>query len=117
MSKRLLIIVLAAAAAGTMLASSVAIASAPKKLGVVPIVMHDPGCHFFQVNGKLSTKLTLTHATAVRNLDEAALIVKSTKLNARIGVGKTLAIRTPGVYHLTMVGQHPDDNHLVLVLK
>ena len=117
MSKRLPIIILAVAVAGTMLASGVALASGSKKLSVVPIVMHDPGCHFFQVKGKLSSKLTVTHAMAIRNLDEAALVVKSAKLNTRIAVGKSLAITRPGVYRIVMVGQHPDDNHLVLVLK
>ncbi|MGE5274523.1 MAG: hypothetical protein ACM3QU_12310 [Verrucomicrobiota bacterium] len=117
MSKRLPIIILAAAVAGTMLASGVAIASAPKKPNVVPIVMHDPGCHFFQVNGKLSTRLTVTRPTVLRNLDEAALIVKSAKLNTRIAVGKSLAISKPGVYRITMVGQARDDNHLVFVRK
>jgi hypothetical protein len=99
------------------LASGVAIASAPKKLSVVPIVMHDPGCHFFQVNGKLSTKLTVHGPTAFRNLDEAALIVKGSKLDARIGVGKSIEISRPDVYRITMVDQAPDDNHLVLVVK
>jgi hypothetical protein len=117
MSKRFAIIILAAAVAATMLASGVAIASAPTKLSVVPIVMHDPGCHFFQVKGKLSTRLTVTRPTAFRNLDEAALIVKGTKFNARVAVGKSLAISKPGVYHITMVGQHHDDNNLLLIVK
>lgn len=117
MNKRLPIIILAAAFAGTMLASGVAAASAPKKLSVVPIVMHDPGCHFFQVNGKFSTKLTVGHPTALRNLDEAALIVKSANLNTRIAVGRSVVISKPGLYRITMVGQAPDDNHLVLVVR
>ena len=117
MSKRLAIIILAAGLAGTMLASGTAIASAPKKLSVVPIVMHDPGCHWFSVNGKLSTKLTVSGAAEFRNLDEAGLIFKGTSFHAIVPVGKTITISKPGVYHITMVKQAPDDNNLLLVVK
>jgi len=33
-----------------------------------------------------------------------------------VGVGKTITVSKPGTYHITMVGQAPDDNHLVLVV-
>ena len=49
------------------------------------------------------------------NLDEAALEVAGhagTKLDA---VGKQLVLARGG-YHITMVGQAPDDNHLKLVV-
>jgi hypothetical protein len=121
MTKRLALIVIATAAAATMLATGVALASsgtASKKTSVVPIVMADPGCHWFQAaNGKKTLRLTVHKATAFRNLDEAALVFKGAKFNRRVAVGKTLAITRRGVYRITMVGQHPDDNTLVLVYK
>jgi hypothetical protein len=50
------------------------------------------------------------------NVDEATLKIagpSGTKLDA---VGKKLALAR-GVYHITMVGQAPDDNHLLLTVK
>jgi hypothetical protein len=117
MSKRLAISILIAALAGTTLASGIAMASSAKTLRVVPIVMADPGCHWFKVNGKNTAKLTVTGATAFRNLDEAALVFKGKNFTRHLAVGKTLAIMKRGVYRITMVGQHPDDNTLVLVVK
>jgi hypothetical protein len=110
MIKRLSIL-LATAAAGGVLAAGPAGAA-----GTVPIVMKDPGCHWFSVNGKFLTKLTVTGKTSFRNLDEATLVFKGTNLNTKLAVGKTLTL-TRGVYHITMVGQAPDDNHLLLVIK
>jgi hypothetical protein len=110
MIKRLSIL-LATAAVGGLLAAGTASAA-----GTVPIVMHDPGCHFFNVNGKLLSKLTVSGKTTFRNLDEAALVFKGTSFAKKLAVGKTLAL-TRGTYHITMVGQAADDNHLLLVIK
>lgn len=83
---------------------------------VVPVVMADPGCHWFEVGGKNRARLVMHGATAVRNLDEAALIVKGAGAVNRLAVGKTLTIADVGTYEITMVGQAPDDNHLKLVV-
>lgn len=125
MSKRVSISLLAGAAAAAVLAfaSGVAAASTPASAssastaGVVPIVMGDPGCHWFAVAGKHKASLTVAGKTTFRNLDEKALIFKGQNFLQRLAVGKSLAVVKPGVYHITMVGQAPDDNHLVLVVK
>jgi uncharacterized membrane-anchored protein len=125
MSKRITIYFLATAAAAALLAvmSSMAAASSTSasvtasKPRVVPIVMADPGCHWFQVAGKNKKKLVVNGKTTLRNLDEAALIFKGKKYHRRLAVGKTLTIAKAGVYHITMVKQAPDDNHLLLVVR
>jgi hypothetical protein len=84
---------------------------------VVPIVMKDPGCHWFSVHGKLSAKYVSHGPVAIQNLDMAALKFVGpggTKLEQ---VGKTIGLKTKGTYHITMVGQAKDDNHLVLILR
>jgi hypothetical protein len=124
MSKRVTTYLLATAAAVAMLALASGVATASSsatagaaKLRVVPIVMADPGCHWFRVAGKNKMRLAVTGKTGFRNLDEAALIFKGKNFVRRVAVGKTLAISRPGVYHITMVKQHPDDNHLLLVVR
>jgi hypothetical protein len=84
---------------------------------VVPIVMRDPGCHWFKVGAKYSTRYVAHGAVTVQNFDEAALKFvgpRGTRLDA---VGKTLTLKAKGTYHITMVGQAKDDNHLTLVVK
>ena len=84
---------------------------------VVPIVMKDPGCHWFSVNGKMSTRYVSHGAVTIQNLDENTLRFAGpggTKLDK---VGKTVTLSAKGTYHITMVGQAKDDNHLVLVVK
>jgi hypothetical protein len=82
----------------------------------VKIVMHDPGCHFFMVHGKLATKDTVkaTHLKLV-NMDEAALKVASRHGMKHIAVGKSLVVGH-GKYVIMMVGQAPDDNYLKLTV-
>jgi hypothetical protein len=51
------------------------------------------------------------------NADEAALRIKGpggTKLKR---VGAKLTVQAKGIYHITMVHQAPDDNHLTLTVK
>jgi hypothetical protein len=79
----------------------------------VTVVMHDPGCHWFAVGKSFKTSLAVKGPVALRNVDEAALKVAGphgTKLDP---VGKELVLGH-GVYHITMVGQAVDDNHLTL---
>jgi hypothetical protein len=104
-------IFLATAAVGGVIAAGPASAS-----GTVPIVMKDPGCHWFSVHGKYLSKLTVSGKTTFRNLDEAAIVFKGKNFSKKVAVGKTLALGR-GIYRITMVGQHPDDNHLLLVVK
>lgn len=83
----------------------------------VNIVMHDPGCHWFMVNGKLVTKDTVK-ATRVKlvNQDEAALKVASRHGMKHVAVGKSIVVRR-GSYVIMMVGQAPDDNYLKLTVR
>jgi hypothetical protein len=82
----------------------------------VTIVMHDPGCHWFSVGGKLKTKLAVRGPVHLFNVDEAAMKVVGAGKVRRDGVGKTLTLGK-GTYAITMVGQAPDDNHLKLVVR
>jgi hypothetical protein len=95
-------------------------ASAARKhaaaLTPVTVVMHDPGCHWFSVNGAFKTKLTVKGPAQLANLDEAALKIVGAKGTFRAAVGKKIVLKA-GAYRITMVGQAPDDNTLRLVVK
>ena len=84
----------------------------------VNIVMHDPGCHWFKVNGKFTTKDTVTAShVKLTNMDAAALKVVSRHGNAgHIAVGKSLVVGH-GNYVIMMVGQASDDNYLSLHVR
>lgn len=110
MYKRLSIFLATAVAGGLLVAGTASAA------GTVPIVMKDPGCHWFSVNGKFMNKLTVKGKTTFRNLDEATLVFKGPSRTQKLPVGHALALAA-GTYHITMVGQKPDDNHLLLVIK
>jgi len=84
---------------------------------VVPIMMKDPGCHWFFVHGKYGVKYVSHGAVAIRNLDEAALKFVGPGGTKIEKVGATLTFKAKGTYRITMVGQAKDDNHLVLVVK
>ena len=126
MSKRFTTKLLGAAVSAVVLAVVLGIAAgssagssstAAAKQKVYTIAMSDPGCHWFAVGGKLKKNLTVDGATTFLNRDEAAVIFKGKGFLRRVAVGKTLAVSKPGTYRITMVGQHPDDNTLVLVVK
>ncbi len=120
MSKRIttIFLTIAAAALVAALTAGAGLASShAAKLRVVPIVMADPGCHWFHVGGKNTTRLTVQGPTAFRNLDEAALVFQGPHFLQKVAVGKSITVAKPGTYHITMVHQSPDDNHLVLVVK
>ena len=102
------------AGAATAAATTTHTANSPK---VIQIAMKDPGCHWFLVGGKYLKSLTVPGAATFRNTDEAALVFKGNGFTKRLAVGKTLRVAKAGVYHITMVGQAPDDNHLLLVVK
>ena len=120
MSKRLSILFLAVVAAsaltvGAALASPATVHAIKSK--TVTIAMHDPGCHWFSDGGKLYAAASVQRGTTFRNLDEATVIFKGTGFTKRVAVGKTLRLSKAGTYHVTMVKQHPDDNHLLLIVK
>lgn len=106
-----LAIALLAVGAGQALARTTHVA--PTK---VTVVMHDPGCHWFSVGGKLKTRLVVAGPARVFNVDEAALKVVGAGAVKRVGIGRTITLAR-GAYTITMVGQAPDDNHLRLVVR
>ena len=87
--------------------------AAPKTL---KIVMHDPGCHWFKVHGKFTTKAAVRGRVRLVNLDEAALKVASRKGMRRIPMGKSIVVGR-GHYVIMMAGQAPDDNYLKLTVR
>jgi len=90
-----------------------AVAAGPK---TVTVVMRDPGCHWFSVNGKFQKSLSVAGPVSLFNVDEAALKIVGPHGAKLDPVGKKLAL-AHGTYHITMVGQAPDDNHLLLVVR
>ena len=88
-------------------------ASKPTK---VTIAMHDPGCHWFLVGGKYLKTLSVKGPASLFNIDEAPLIVAGNQSTKTIKVGKTISLAR-AVYHITMVKQAPDDNHLLLTVR
>jgi hypothetical protein len=95
--------------------------AAPASATRAPLViaMHDPGCHWFYLGGgpnhrRYASAVTRRGPVTLLNLDEAALIVKGpggTKIDK---VGAKLTLTSKGTYHITMVKQMPDDQHLIL---
>jgi hypothetical protein len=102
------------------LATPVALA-APAAASKAPLIiaMRDPGCHWFYVGGgpnhrQYTKSVTRVGPVTLLNLDEAALIVKGPGGTKIQKVGAKLTLRAKGTYHITMVKQAPDDNHLTL---
>jgi hypothetical protein len=88
-------------------------ASAPTK---VTIAMHDPGCHAFLVGGKYLKTLSVHGPASILNVDENTLIIAGNHSTKTVKIGKTIVLAR-GVYHITMVKQAPDDNHLLLTVR
>ena len=101
----------AALGAGQALATT-AHRSAPNTL---KIVMHDPGCHWFLLDGKFTRTATVEGPTRLLNVDEATLKVASRTGMRHIPVGKSIVVGR-GSYVIMMVGQAPDDNYLKLTV-
>jgi len=95
-------------------------ASAARKhaaaLTPVTVVMHDPGCHWFSVNGAFKRTLTVKGPAQLTNFDEATLKITGASGTLRAPVGKKIMLKA-GAYRITMIGQAPDDNTLRLVVK
>ena len=98
------------------LGASQAFAQTPKASKTVTVVMRDPGCHWFAVNGKFLKTLTVSGPVRLANFDERALLISGRSGVTHAPVGKQITLGS-GVYHITMVKQAPDDNHLKLVVK
>ncbi len=87
--------------------------AAPKTLN---IYMRDPGCHWFRIGGKYTTKATANGRVRLVNLDEAALKIASRHGTRHIAMGKSLVV-SRGSYVIMMVGQATDDNYLKLTVR
>jgi hypothetical protein len=85
--------------------------------GTLVVSMHDPGCHWFHVNGKYVTSVTRHGAVKLVNQDEAAVVIKGPAGKRIEKVGSSLTLKAKGLYKITMVKQAPDDNHLRLTIK
>lgn len=86
--------------------------TAPQTLN---IVMHDPGCHWFQTDGKFSKTATVAGRVRLVDLDIATLKVASRHGMRYIRVGKSIVV-SRGNYVIMMVGQAVDDNYLELTV-
>jgi hypothetical protein len=98
---------------GQALAASSHHNAAPRTLKVV---MHDPGCHWFLVHGKVTRTASLRGPIRLQNFDEAALKVASRSGAHYIKIGRSLVLHR-GHYVVMMVGQAPDDNYLKLTVR
>ena len=77
------------------------------------VVMKDPGCHWFQTNSGLKTRLAVKGPITLTNMDEAALVIVGPSGTMHQSVGTHMRLAR-GSYRITMVGQASDDNHLKL---
>jgi hypothetical protein len=111
---RTIILFIAAAALLGLGLSQASAQTPPAK--TVTVVMHDPGCHWFSANGKFLRSLSVTGPVRLANFDENVLLVSSRSGVVKAPVGKRITLGS-GIYHITMVKQAPDDNHLKLVVK
>ncbi|HEX5173309.1 MAG TPA: hypothetical protein VFV91_04115 [Gaiellaceae bacterium] len=80
------------------------------------IVMRDPGCHWFKIGGKFTTKASVKGRVRLVDLDEATLKVVSRHGMRHIAVGKSIVVGR-GSYVIMMVGQASDDNYLKLSVR
>ena len=101
------------------LAVATSAASGAANKAPLVIAMRDPGCHWFYTGGGPSDRhyaksVARSGPVTLLNLDEAALIIKGPAGTKIEGVGAKLTLKAKGVYHITMVKQAPDDNHLTL---
>jgi hypothetical protein len=107
------VIAAVALGAGQALAATSHQNSTPKTLKVV---MADPGCHWFRVNGHNVKTASMAGPIRLQNFDEATLKVASRAKMRYDRVGKAILL-APGHYVVMMVGQAPDDNYLKLTVR
>src|SRR5207247_5841856 len=68
--------------------AAIALAAPAAASPVLQIVMKDPGCHWFKVGSKLTTKYVAHGAIALQNFDEASLKFVGPKGTVLLKVGK-----------------------------
>jgi hypothetical protein len=102
--------------AGALAAGTASATTSHHATKTLKIMMRDPGCHWFKVAGKYTTKATVKGRVRLVNLDEATLKVASRHGMQHIAVGKSLVVGR-GSYVIMMVGQAPDDNYLKLSVR
>jgi hypothetical protein len=93
-----------------------AVARGMAQMHTVRVIMHDPGCHWFQTSHGLKQSMTVTGTVNLMNMDEAALKVVGPNGTRIEKIGAPLRLGA-GTYRITMVGQASDDNHLRLTVK
>jgi len=112
--------ILAIAAIGMVaIATSQALAARPYHAHATTklvVAMHDPGCHWFLIQGKYTKSASAVGSVRLMNVDDNTLIVTSQHGSKLIPVGKSVVV-TQGHYVVTMVHQAPDDNHLKLTVR
>jgi hypothetical protein len=79
----------------------------------IKVVMHDPGCHWFQTSSGYKQQLSVKGTVVLTNMDEAALKIVGPSGTKVDKVGSNVRL-SPGAYAITMIGQASDDNHLKL---
>ncbi|HKT43642.1 MAG TPA: hypothetical protein VJQ85_02505 [Gaiellaceae bacterium] len=116
--KRTLTIALALAAAALLLGAGQASATRARTAPTpVTVVMHDPGCHWFSVDGALSRTMTVKGPALLANFDMATLEITGGRFGmVKANVGHRVML-SPGTYKIVMVGQARDDNVLTLLVK
>lgn len=80
------------------------------------VVMHDPGCHWFQIGGKDVKTASVAGAVRLLNYDIGTLKVASRTGMKLVPVGKSRVFGR-GHYVVMMVGQAVDDNYLKLTVR
>jgi hypothetical protein len=102
---------------GNASASTPAVISRAAPVQTVRVVMHDPGCHWFQTSTGVTRTLQVNgNLIKLVNQDEAAIRIVGTSQTTIEKVGGNVRLPS-GSYRITMVGQAPDDNHLKLVVS
>ena len=87
-----------------------------ERVGTLTVVMHDPGCHWFLVHGKVSSTASVAGPIRLRDLDENTLKIASRTKMRYVHVGKSITL-SRGNYVVMMVKQAADDNYLKLTVR
>jgi hypothetical protein len=80
------------------------------------VYMHDPGCHWFKIDGKFTKKASVAGPVRLKDLDVATLKIASKAGMRQVKVGKTILL-SRGRYVIMMVGQASTDNYLKLTVR
>lgn len=80
------------------------------------VYMHDPGCHWFKVQGKFTRTASVAGPIRLKNLDVNTLKIASKTKMRYDKVGKSILL-SGGHYVIMMVGQAANDNYLKLTVR